>query len=281
MEREDSDDFNKFLVKVQQVNKTEVEIYFGRGREAIRSSDSQSIPASKKLLKALNEDDIFEVWRLIAENQFTATLCNAIGDQEKGNEEGCKHICSWNCKRKLCRNLKSSMHWFFAFHKDNKKETEMQSEEEVESIKILSNPLYISLEWLWKNNPKSQYRTGDGRKESKFSDVIEAALDDAYLLEKIASYEHHYSREEYKKRAMKYEEFAIDIVNQVKSSNLKQLHEIMDTDGRGSLLKKKPNNFIQSLSLLKMAADKQRKKASLHLNIGICDGASLYFNLEY
>ena len=270
MEREDGDDFNKFLVKVQQGNKTEVEIYFGRDGKAIRSSDSQSDPAPKKLLKALKEDDIFEVWRLIAENQFTATLenlnavCIAIADKKKRKEEGCKYICSWNCKRKLFRNLKSSMHWFFAFHKDNKKETEMQSEEEAESIEILSNPLYISLEWLWRNNPKSQYRKGNRRKESKFADVIEAALDDAYLLEKIASYEHHYSREEYKKRAMKYEEFAIDIVNRVKSSNLKQLHEIMDTDGGGPLLKKKPDNFIQSVSLLKMAADKQRKKASLH-----------------
>ena len=74
---------------------------------------------------------------------------------------------------------------------DLEEEAEMRSEKERTWIKILSNPLYISLEWLWRNNPNSQYKIGIRRKESKFADIIEAALDDAYLLEKIASYEHY------------------------------------------------------------------------------------------
>ena len=127
--------------------------------------------------------------------------------------------------------------------------TEMRSEEERRWIEILSNPLYISLEWLWRNNPNSQYiyDKGERGKESKSTDIIEAALGDAYLLEKITSF-----RDEYKGRAEEYETFAADIVEQVHTSELNQLHEIMDINGNGSLLKKKPADFNQSLSLLKL-----------------------------
>lgn len=259
MAQEDSGDFNAFLRKVQQETKEDVENYFlsKRDREAIESSDQSQEDHSKKLLKALEEANVFEAWKLIAERKFTETLenlnsvCKAIAEEEKekNREDGLKCLCKWNCK-KLC---KGSIHWSFAFHD----ETTMQSEKERESIKILSNPLYISLEWLWRNNSKFQCEEGVGHKG-----VIEAALDDAYLLEKIASNEHHYSRDEYKERAMEYEKFAVDIVEQVNSSDIKQLHEIMDIEGNGSLLNKKPDNFIQSVSLLKMAADKQRKKVN-------------------
>ena len=88
-------------------------------------------------------------------------------------------------------------------------------------------------------------------------------MDDAYLLEKIASYEHYYSRDEYKHRAEEYETFAADIVEQVDTSDFNQLHEIMDIEGNGSLLSKAPANFNQSLSLLKLAADKQRKRVGI------------------
>ncbi|KAJ7377774.1 hypothetical protein OS493_026341 [Desmophyllum pertusum] len=99
--------------------------------------------------------------------------------------------------------------------------------------------------------------TKQREKESKFEDVIEAALDDAYLLEKIALYEHHYSRDEYTRRALECEKFAADVVE---GSNLGQLHEIMDIKGNGCLLLEKPKDFNQSLSLLKLAADKERKR---------------------
>ena len=47
---------------------------------------------------------------------------------------------------------------------------------------------------------------------TKREGVIEGALHDANLLEKIALYEHHYSRDEYTRRAEAYEKFAIDVV---------------------------------------------------------------------
>ena len=74
---------------------------------------------------------------------------------------------------------------------------------------------------------------------------------------KIASYEHHYSRDEYTKRAEEYEKFAADVVEE---SSLEQLHVIMDVKGSGCLLQERPKDFNQSLSLLKIAADKHRKR---------------------
>ncbi|KAJ7377783.1 hypothetical protein OS493_026350 [Desmophyllum pertusum] len=186
--------------------------------------------------------------------------CRTIAENENNKEEGCNFKCTLDLK-KLCTTLMSSICWIFQCNEEDiEVETEMRSEKEQTWIKLLSNPLYIGLEWLWRNNPNSQYKKGIRRKESKFEDVIEAVLDDAYLLEKIVSYEHHYSRDEYKHRALEYEKFAADIMEQINTPDLKQLHEIMDIEGNGSLLKKKPDNFNQSISLLKMAADKQRKQ---------------------
>ena len=274
MAQEDSDDFDIFLKRLQHGTKREVDnlLLSERNRKADDRSDSQK-DHTTKLIDALKGSNVAEVWKLIAENKFTETLenlnetCKAIAAKEDRKDEGCKYICKWNCK-KLCTNLKYSLHWLFERHPDNRnEEREMQSEKEQKSIEILCNPLYISLEWLWRNNPNSQYEKGIRRKESKFADIIEAALDDSYLLEKIASYEHHYSRDEYKGHAVELEQFAADIIKQVKGSDLKQLQEIMDIEGQGSLLKKKPDNFIHSLGLLKMAADKQRKKVSLYFSI--------------
>ena len=124
-------------------------------------------------------------------------------------------------------------------------------QEEHQWINILSDPLYIGLNWLWRNNPNGSNQQGTTRE-----DVIEGALHDANLLEKIALYEHHYSRDEYTRRAEAYEKFAIDVVE---GSTWDQLLEIMDDKGTGCLKKKKPGDFNQSLSLLKTAADKERK----------------------
>ena len=46
----------------------------------------------------------------------------------------------------------------------------------------------------------------------------------------------------------------------------------MDIEGNGSLLNKKPTDFNQSLSLLKVAADKKRKRVGIRL-----DGVKLRF----
>ena len=59
-----------------------------------------------------------------------------------------------------------------------------------------------------------------------------------------------------------YEKFAIDVVE---GSTWDQLLEIMDDKGTGCLLTNKPGDFNQSLSLLKTAADKERKLVCMAL----------------
>ena len=281
-----SDTFEEFLNLLQTGTKARVDNFLlPLIRTAENGRDSQN-KLSKQLEDALAQSDVVEVWKLIAKINETDSnkalenineVCTAIAKRENSKETRCHFKCSWDCK-KVGKTITNSLYTFF-WCKCNVDEfgettTEMRSEEERRWIEILSNPLYISLEWLWRNNPNSQYKydKGERRKESKFTDIIEAALDDAYLLKKIASYEHYYSRDEYKRRAEEYETFAADIVEQVHTSYLNQLHEIMDIKGNGSLLNKTPANFNQSVSLLKLAADKKRKRVGIRL-----DGIKLRF----
>lgn len=125
----------------------------------------------------------------------------------------------------------------------------MPSEKDRLNLDIQSNPLCLSLEWLWRHE------------ESEKGSIIEAALDNAFLLEKMASYKNHFSHDKYMDRAEKCEKFAIDIVEQV-NDDKELLHKVMDIDGKGALVNKESNDFIPSLSLLKMAADKERKMVS-------------------
>ena len=273
-----SDTFDRFIQIVQERTKEEVHIFLlGLIKTTENLGDSKNNPL-KRLADALEDGNAVEVWELIAkrnEDENGQTLenlnevCRIIVEKENNKDNESHFKCRWDCK-KLCKAIKNSLCHMFCWIAqcdegldDLEEEAEMRSEKERQWIEILSNPLYISLEWLWRNNPNSQYKEGIRRKESKFADVIEAALDDAYLLEKIASYEHYYSRDEYKRRAEEYETFAVDIVEQVDTSDLNQLHEIMDIEGNGSLLNKTPANCNQSLSLLKLAADKQRKRVGI------------------
>ena len=280
-----SDTFEEFLNRVQTGTKEGVDNFLlPLIRTAEKERDSQN-ELSKQLIDALVQRDVVEVWKLIAEINETKNetdsnktlenlneACTAIAERENNKETRCHFKCSWDCKKifetiknSLCTCLRCTCN----VDEFGETKTEMRSEEERRWIEILSNPLYISLEWLWRNNPNSQYiydKAGERRKESKFTDITEAALDDAYLLEKIASYEHYYSRDEYKRRAEEYETFAADIVEQVHTSDLNQLHEIMDIKGSGSLLNKTPAKFNQSLSLLKLAADKKRKRVGIRLD---------------
>ena len=299
-----NDEFNKFLIKVQKEKKEEVDSFLSRliGTEGtaaeLRGDDSTDL--SKKLGDALQENDVVKVWRLIAESKPDTLktlvalnkVCQDVAEKEN-KKEGCfKFFC-----QRLCTTLKDSISWILSCNGDETdKKTEMQSEDEQAWIKILSNPLYISLEWMWKNNPevkrsKKSKSSKNNQEPSKqdgieaghqtantessqqddietghqTADVIEAALDNAYLLEKIAAYEHHYSRDEYENRAKEYEKFAADIVEQTSASDSKQLHKIMDIEGNGPLLTEnsKSEDFNESLSLLKMAANKQRKSVSI------------------
>ena len=205
----------------------------------------------QKLLKALAEKNAGEVWRLIAEGSKQETLKtpNSICETVKGKLKSqirCNGPCG--CGR--------------SGRERGGEKYQLEREEEQQWINILSDPLYICLNWLWRNNPNGGSATSSNQQGTKREDVIEGALHDANLLEKIALYEHHYSRDEYTRRAEAFEKFAIDLVE---GSTWGQLLDIMDDKGTGCLLMKKLGNFNQSLSLLKTAADKERKLVCMAL----------------
>ena len=247
----------------------------GRAEEEEDDEDVVSHNYKRKLLEAIQNKDAGAVWKLIAEAKESdiKTLeslnetCAYVTEHERLKEEGLIK-CLWGKLKTQIRCAGGCRIFVRQASEDKRIQTKFQHEQEQQWIKILSNPLYIGLEWLWRNNSnsrrtpitQSQQTTTKG---SKFEDVIEASLDDAHLLEKIALYEHHYSRDEYTMRALEYEKFATDVVE---GSNLGQLHEIMDVEGSGCLLKRKPRNFNQSLSLLKIAADKKRKRVCIYFD---------------
>ena len=243
------------------------------GREGKKDEDDESIQTGEstsyrqKLLNALAKKNVGAVWQLIAEGKEDDVkslktlnrVCETVAKHERLKEDGL-FKCLWG---KLMTQIRCNGRFGCCNEccEDEQCQTELQRDEEQQWIKILSDPLYISLEWLWRNNPKRKTLTSSKKDEktgkvNEFEDVIKAALHDAHLLEKIALYEHHYSRDEYTKQAEKYEKFAADVVD---GSDADELHVIMDIEGNGCLLEKKPNDFNQSLSLLKIAADKKRK----------------------
>ncbi|KAJ7377776.1 hypothetical protein OS493_026343 [Desmophyllum pertusum] len=218
----------------------------------LSKKQKQEQKQKQKLLEALENKDVGAVWKLIAETAKESDVktletlnetCQSVAAHESLKEGGLIK-CLWG---KLKSQIRCACGSASKCREDKPKQTEFQHEEEQQWIKILCNPLYIGLEWLWRNNPKSGRKTSSTphqtkRKESKFEDVIEAALDDAYLLEKIALCEHHYSRDEYTRRALECEKFAVDVVE---GSNLGQLHEIMDINGNGCLLLRSPKILIR------------------------------------
>ena len=213
----------------------------------------------QKLLKALAEKNTGEVWNLIVKGkekeiktlETLNSICETVAEHERLREAGL-----FSC---MLGKLKSQIR---CEREGENCQTKLDREEEQQWINILSDPLYICLNWLWRNNPDGGSPTSSHRQGTKREGVIEGALHDANLLEKIALYEHHYSRDEYTRRAEAYEKFAIDVVE---GSTWKQLRQIMDDKGTGCLLTEKPGDFNQSLSLLKTAADKERKLVCIAL----------------
>ncbi|XP_015778813.1 PREDICTED: short transient receptor potential channel 4-like isoform X2 [Acropora digitifera] len=272
------------------------------------SLDSQQY--RRQLLDAIRKQNPDKVLELIMksnkENAKTLrTLndeCRAVALRQKLRSCCIKRLwnsvsaCIENCCGKQCC-------------KDEQQPTEDHIEEEKQWIEILSNPLYISLEWLWriysksgrkestegrcstkpttqsstsveielsdeeengKNQDQDAYalKPSDARvstcpkdegkaNEDENQDVIASALRDSHLLEMIAGNDLHQHKDEYEKRANEVEEFAVAVVE---GSTREQLIDVMDTKGDGCLKQKKPWNFSQSLSLLKIAADEKRKK---------------------
>lgn len=217
-----------------------------------------------KLLEALKKKDALEVWELIELNNKDIKTLKSFDkiDVQKENNKGKGCDCDYKfdssplfCRCVCCGCCKGSQ----GQQNEPQKNKKEDNQEKMKWIAILSNPLYISVEWLWRRNDGLKCEAKERETECKNVDIVQAALDDACLLEKIASYEHHYSRDEYKSAAQALETFATDIIEKTASTEHYDL-KIMDIEGNGCLLTGKPKNFIQSLSLLKIAANKGRKK---------------------
>ena len=255
-----------FLSQLRSINTTVREIN-ENGEEDVGERPSYR----QKLLNALAEKNTGEVWSLIAEGneeeiktlETLNSICETVAEHERLREAGLFSCMLGKLQSQIrcngpCGCGRSG-------RERGGEKYQLEREEEQQWINILSDPLYICLNWLWRNNPNGGSATSSNQQGTKRKDVIEGALHDANLLEKIALYEHHYSRDEYTRRAEAYEKFAIDVVE---GSTWDQLLEIMDDKGTGCLLRNKDNkrgDFNQSLSLLKTAADKERKLVCMAL----------------
>ena len=265
-------------------------------REEAKKDVEDEVESSKawedRLEVALQKNDVVLVWRLIAdfrEKNDKKTLdnlsndCRTIARKENVKEDNniisitrWKMSETWNKVCQLCKYFKE---WISCKSTEDNIEdtTTAQNEEERRWILILSNPLYITLEWLWEidSNTRNQPNANGTsemeadkqrikRKETTLSGIIEASLRDSLLLEKIAAYKYHqYSRDDYMNCARDLEKLAVDIVAQIGPSQLKPLHLIMDVEGTGCLLnEKKPDNFMPSVSLVRFGVEKQRKLVS-------------------
>ena len=247
MPQGDKGHFGSFLQKVQEGNPDEVERTLDLDGDGEQEATERSY--RQKLSDALEEGDAYKVWKLLSNEEF----------------KNIPHLKDLNEVSKSVADREEVKDWLYRFIYsefksllENNGKEDLPREEDRLNLDIQSNPLCLSLEWLWRNNPQSPQH-----EESEKGSIIEAALDNAFLLEKMASYENHFSHDKYMDRAEKCEKFAIDIVEQVNDNKDKELlHKVMDIDREGALVKKESNDFIRRLSLLKMAADKERKMVS-------------------
>ena len=236
MPQGDKGNFDSFLQKVWEGT---LDLDGDGEQEATERSYRQ------KLSDALEEGDAYKVWKLLLNEEF----------------KNIPHLKDLNEVSKSVADREEVKDWLYRFISyefknllENNGKEDLPSEEDRLNLDIQSNPLCLSLEWLWRNN--SKVSQSPQHEESEKGSIIEAALDNAFLLEKMASYKNHFSHDKYMDRAEKCEKFAIDIVEQVNDD------KVMDIDGEGALVNKESNDFIPSLSLLKMAADKERKMVS-------------------
>ena len=137
----------------------------------------------QKVLKALAEKNTGEVWNLIVKGkekeiktlETLNSICETVAEHERLREAGL-----FSC---MLGKLKSQIR---CEQEGENCQTKLDREEEQQWINILSDPLYICLNWLWRNNPNGGSATSSNQQGTKREDVIEGALHDANLLEKIA-----------------------------------------------------------------------------------------------
>ena len=295
--------FHEFLEAVSEDvkeggDKNKVKEFFSQHISGKGSQENQK-EMRTKLVKALDNEEFDGVLKLIVEdngeNAKTLKTLNdnakAIAQRERKRTAGLCH-CVQGCRdcskqeieaflQKCCKTSNACN--FSCCCQNEQQDTENRNransmqprsgecskeqpkenfnEDEREWIKILSNPLYISLEWFRRIYTKpSGNEAGEG-KENEEEDVIVAALRDSHLLQTIAGNDIHQHKKEYQKRAEIIEEFAKAVVEE--STCEDELHDIMDTQGKGCLKQGEPENFIQSLSVLKIATDLERMKVCI------------------
>ena len=220
---------------------------------------------ANQLFRALGENDAFGCWKLLEENHHAIRLeyenfqnnCKEASKKEQQREE--RFHCSSKCSEEPKEEQQSSE------PQGSQKEC-INGETKLNWIKVLSNPLFIGLEWLWRTKSNcpctscQKDRKLAGKEKKKKEDVIASSLRDAYLLDETSSLKHYNSRDVYRESAEACETFAAGILEK---ASQKELHEIMDIKGEGCLLQNgshQQKNFIESLSLLKSAVNKRRKK---------------------
>lgn len=149
-------------------------------RERERNPDTNKC-LSKPLLDALDEGDIIEIWKLIVEmeekqeHETIGTLSAKFKDiveeeNVKDNGFSFERVCLR--LKSLCISIKGSiMACGEKLITEEKKENLKDNYEQI-WIKILSNPLYIGLEWLWRNKPHSPSNIRKESKEVKSTDVV-------------------------------------------------------------------------------------------------------------
>ena len=259
------------------------------------SPESDRKSHREQLLESLRKKNPHEVLAVIVrekeENAKTLrTLnneCSAVAQRQEQRrhlirEEDCLCCSIKKIPKRILACIKNCCWgWCSQCCTDYQQPTEDQIEEENQWIEILSNPLYISLEWLWRTyskagkiestfvengiNPQEGLITeytcakyAEKEKENENQDVIATALCNSHLLEMIGGDDQY--KDEYQRRANQIEEFAIAVVG---GSTRDQLLDIMDKNGNGCLKQKAPKKFSQSLSLLKIAAVEERKKVGV------------------
>ena len=245
-----------------------------------------------KLLEAIRKKNPDEVWELVRDNKENAKTLRTLNDECKAVALSQKQrrdlICEEDCLgcsiKKILKGILACINncfckaacycWSLCKQccKDEQQPTKDHIEQEKQWIEILSNPLYISLEWLRRIDSNSGRKDEGKANEDENQDVIASALRDSHLLEMIAGNDLHQHKDEYEKRANEVEEFAVAVVE---GSTREQLIDVMDTKGDGCLKQQKPWNFSQSLSLLKIAADEERKKVGEFLFVSASCGKSL------
>ena len=181
--------FRVFLKIVRKGVKDDVEAFLSshmrKDRERERDPDTESL--SKSLLDALDEGNIIKIWKLIVkmeenqkknkeENQrktigtLSAKFKDIVEEENvKDNGFSFKRICL--PLEKLLTSLKGSIMGCVASSRRKIRRTPIDNDE-LAWMKILSNPLYIGLEWLWRNKPRSPSYIRKESKEVKFTNVV-------------------------------------------------------------------------------------------------------------